>query len=164
MAAGVHSRGDGIPPERLFERRRCGARRARDRVDGKPGDAGVDGGNLPHQCLTTLVAVPARPGTTWVPQVDGDSGLLRRLGPRVELSPQRAPVMVRPTLPGRGTPGRLAPGDMERSLAKQYHDWAQKVSGRWPLAGAVLEGLISTYEEDASQVDRRAEWAARGDA
>lgn len=55
-------------------------------------------------------------------------------------------------------------GNQERSIAEQYHEWAGKVSGRWPRAGALLEGLAAGYEEDASREDLRAERDARGDA
>lgn len=65
-----------------------------------------------------------------------------------------------------GATGRpiYAGGDKERNVAKQYHDWAQRVSGRWPRTGALLEGLANGYEDDASREDRRAESDARGDA
>ncbi|MFC6161147.1 hypothetical protein [Kribbella jiaozuonensis] len=57
-----------------------------------------------------------------------------------------------------------AGGDKERKTAKKYFEWARKVSGRWPRAGALLDGLASEYEDDASREDRRAERDARGDA
>jgi hypothetical protein len=34
-------------------------------------------------------------------------------------------------------------GNQERTVAEQYHDWTGKVSGRWPGAGDLLEGLVT---------------------
>lgn len=65
----------------------------------------------------------------------------------------------------RGVAGKhiYSGGNQERTIAEQYHDWAGKVSGRWPRAGALLEGLATEYEDDASREDRRVERYARDD-
>lgn len=55
-----------------------------------------------------------------------------------------------------------AGGGKERKLAEGYRVGAAKVTHRWPRAGALLEGIASTYDHDARREDGRAERDARG--
>jgi hypothetical protein len=54
---------------------------------------------------------------------------------------------------GTTTRGPSDGGAQERALAKQYEEWATKVSPEWPATGRLLRELSRTYEE----------WAARED-
>ncbi|MEU1238633.1 hypothetical protein ABZ399_31180 [Micromonospora aurantiaca] len=59
----------------------------------------------------------------------------------------------------RGVTGRgvYDGGAQERALADQYTATADRVRGRWPRSGALLDGLSRSYREDARREDRSAE-------
>ncbi|MEV0727013.1 hypothetical protein AB0I37_30095, partial [Micromonospora purpureochromogenes] len=59
----------------------------------------------------------------------------------------------------RGVTGRgfYDGGAPERALADQYSAAADRVRGRWPRSGALLDGLSRSYREDARREDRSAE-------
>ncbi|MBQ1041443.1 hypothetical protein KBX03_02865 [Micromonospora sp. C72] len=48
-------------------------------------------------------------------------------------------------------------GAQERALADQYSAAADRVRGRWPRSGALLDGLSRSYRDDARREDRSAE-------
>ncbi|TDC41536.1 hypothetical protein [Micromonospora sp. KC213] len=48
-------------------------------------------------------------------------------------------------------------GGQERALAEQYSAAADRVRGRWPRSGALLDELSRSYREDARREDRSAE-------
>ncbi|MEU7923467.1 hypothetical protein [Micromonospora zamorensis] len=48
-------------------------------------------------------------------------------------------------------------GAQERALADQYSAAADRVRGRWPRTGALLDGLSRSYRDDARREDRSAE-------
>jgi hypothetical protein len=48
-------------------------------------------------------------------------------------------------------------GAQERGLADKYKVAADRVRGRWPRSGALLDGLNRSYRNDARREDRSAE-------
>ena len=48
-------------------------------------------------------------------------------------------------------------GEKERSLAKQFHDYAEACKFEWPKTAASLRRMAQTYEEDAKREDAEAE-------
>ncbi|GAB3973343.1 hypothetical protein V1634_35250 [Plantactinospora veratri] len=58
---------------------------------------------------------------------------------------------------GVTTRGIYDGGAQERALAEQYSTAADRVRGRWPRSGALLDGLSRSYREDARREDRSAE-------
>ncbi|MGC4795626.1 hypothetical protein ACLQ3H_16070 [Micromonospora saelicesensis] len=58
---------------------------------------------------------------------------------------------------GVTTRGLYDGGTQERALADQYSAAADRVRGRWPRSGALLDGLTRSYRDDARREDRSAE-------
>jgi hypothetical protein len=58
---------------------------------------------------------------------------------------------------GVTTRGVYDGGAQERALADQYSAAADRVRGRWPRSGALLDGLSRSYRDDARREDRSAE-------
>jgi hypothetical protein len=48
-------------------------------------------------------------------------------------------------------------GDLERSLAKQFRGWAERVADKWPRTAAMLRGLVATYETWGRREDEEVE-------
>jgi hypothetical protein len=58
----------------------------------------------------------------------------------------------------RGVVGRGKGGEQEWDLSQKYRAYAEKVRVKWPRTATVLEGLANTYERQAKEWDKRAEW------
>ncbi|WP_434739338.1 hypothetical protein [Micromonospora sp. SH-82] len=66
-------------------------------------------------------------------------------------------AVARLTRRGVTTRGVYDGGAQERALADQYRAAADRVRGRWPRSGALLDGLSRSYREDARREDHSAE-------
>ena len=58
----------------------------------------------------------------------------------------------------RGVVRRGKGGKQEWDLSQKYRAYAEKVRIKWPRTAIVLEGLANTYEREAKEWDKRAEW------
>jgi hypothetical protein len=58
----------------------------------------------------------------------------------------------------RGVVCRGKGGKQEWNISQKYRAYAEKVRIKWPRSAIVLEGLANTYEREAKDWDKSAEW------
>ena len=58
----------------------------------------------------------------------------------------------------RGVICRGKGGKQEWELVQRYRGYAEKVRMKWPRTAIVLEEIATTYENEAEDWDKRAEW------